>query len=324
MVTIRGHFSLSQHPLAPSAADTSGVVRVSRAAGGRGIEPHRNEVTEILPLDGFNFDDLDWRDEVSDLGDLDYSNDSAFDNEAQVLLAPELDDLDEADDPAPLWLAAPVTEVLPRVVVGPTAEPRRVRARATDVVGVARHGGQHRKEPTSAARGRVLISAMAAGAPPRRRHTATSHADTPKTETVLTANAPRSPAGRPTTPSAARRWSRSSRRPPPPCTTQELAKGVAFANDRAQRDGATAAAALRDADEGHLHLQLRLPLGGCCMPASTWPIRSGRRSWRYPTASHRGGPGRRLRDAGQAAPRRRHGDALRPHQHDAGQPSASG
>lgn len=227
---------MSQHRLAPTAADTSGVVRVSRAAGGRGIEPHRNEVTEILPLDGFNFDDLDWRDEAGDLGDLDYSDDSAFDNEAQVLLAPELDDLDEADDPAPLWLAAPVTEVLPRVVVGPTAEPRRVRARATDVVGVARHGGQHRKEPTSAARGRVLISAMAAGAAAAAAHTATSHADTPKTETVLTANASALTGG------SANNTIRGAQVVAlQPASTaalhnQELAKGVAFANDRAQRE----------------------------------------------------------------------------------------
>ncbi|MCV7312957.1 M23 family metallopeptidase [Mycobacterium paraffinicum] len=210
-------------------------MRVGRAAGGRGIEPHRNEVTEILPLDGFDFDDLDWREEVTDLGDLDYSNDSTFDNEAQVLLAPELDDLNEADDPAPLWLAAPVTEVLPRVIVRSAAEPRI--GRAHDVVGVARRGGQHRKEPTSAARGRLLISAMAAGAAAAAAHTATSHADTPKTEAVLTANASALTGGSGN--------SNTIRGPQvvalePAATAalhnQELAKGVAYANDRAQRE----------------------------------------------------------------------------------------
>ncbi|OBB97754.1 M23 family metallopeptidase [Mycobacterium sp. 852002-30065_SCH5024008] len=210
-------------------------MRVGRAAGGRGIEPHRNEVTEILPLDGFDFDDLDWREEVRDLGDLDYSNDSTFDNEAQVLLAPELDDLNEADDPAPLWLAAPVTEVLPRVIVRSAAEPHI--GRAHDVVGVARRGGQHRKEPTSAARGRLLISAMAAGAAAAAAHTATSHADTPKTEAVLTANASALTGGSGN--------SNTIRGPQvvalePAATAalhnQELAKGVAYANDRAQRE----------------------------------------------------------------------------------------
>ncbi|WP_156749696.1 M23 family metallopeptidase [Mycobacterium sp. E1747] len=210
-------------------------MRVGRAAGARGIEPHRNEVTEILPLDGFDFDDLDWRDEVGDLGDLDYSNDSTFDNEAQVLLAPELDDLNEADDPTPLWLAAPVIEVQPRVVIGP-AEPRPRRVHTTDVVAVARHGGAHRKQPTSATRGRLLISAMAAGAAAAAAHTATSHADTPKTEAVLTANASALTGG------SANNTIRGAQviALQPAATAavhnQELAKGVAFANDRAQRE----------------------------------------------------------------------------------------
>src|SRR5208337_1487718 len=141
MVTIRGHLSLPQHRSARSSAVT-GVVRVGRAAGGRWTELHRNEVTEILPLDGFNFDDLDLHDDVSDLGDLHFSNDSAFDDEAQVLLAPELDDLNETDNLAPLWLAAP-TEILPRVTVESGTEPRLDRSHATDVIGVARRGGQH-------------------------------------------------------------------------------------------------------------------------------------------------------------------------------------
>lgn len=80
---------MSQHRFARSTAKT-GVVRVGRAAGARWTEPHPNEVTEILPLDGFDFDDLDFVDEWGDLSDLDFSNDSTFDNEAQVLLAPSL------------------------------------------------------------------------------------------------------------------------------------------------------------------------------------------------------------------------------------------
>ncbi len=183
---------MSQHRFARPSAVTEGVVRVGRAAGARWSEaPHRTEVTEILPLDGFDFDDFDFdfSDDAGELRDLDFSNDSTFDNEAQVLLAPELDDLHAADDLRPVWLAAPVTEVLPRVVIEPRTERRLDRPHATDVVGVASRGGQHRKQPTSAARGRLLISAMAAGAAAAAAHTATSHADTPKTDAVLTANA---------------------------------------------------------------------------------------------------------------------------------------
>ncbi|AJK80313.1 membrane protein [Mycobacterium avium subsp. paratuberculosis] len=228
---------MSQHRFARSSAVTTGVVRVGRAAGARSAEPHRTEVTEILPLDGFDFDDLDFCDDAGDHGDLDFSTDSPFDNEAQVLLAPELDDLNETDDLRPLWLAAPVTEVLPRTTVAARTERRPERPRGADVVGVARRGGQHRKQPTSAARGRLLISAMAAGATAAAAHTATSHADTPKTDAVLTANASSLTGGA--------GGSNTVRGPQviaaePAATAalhnQELAKGVAFANDRAQRE----------------------------------------------------------------------------------------
>lgn len=209
------------------------MVRVGRAAGARGTEPHRNEVTEILPLDGFNFDDLKFGDDVTELDGLDFSSDSAFDNEAQVLLAPELDDLHETDDLAPLWLAVP-TEVLPRVTARRATEPR---SHTTDIVGVARYGGQHRKQPTSAARGRLLISAMAAGAAAAAAHTTTSHADTPQTEAVLTANASGLTGG-----AGSNTMIRGAQviALAPTATaalhSEELAKGVAFANDRAQRE----------------------------------------------------------------------------------------
>lgn len=210
------------------------MVRVGRAAGGRGTEPHRNEVTEILPLDGFDFDDLDFGEDTGDLGDLDFSNDSTFDNEAQVLLAPELDDLNEIDDQVAVWLETP-TQVLPRITVGPRTE-RLDLSHAGDLVGAARRGGQHRKQPTSAARGRLLISAMAAGAAAAAAHTATSHADTPKTEAVLTANASA------LTGAVGGNTTRGAQvvAIEPAATAalhnQELAKGVAFANDRAQRE----------------------------------------------------------------------------------------
>jgi murein DD-endopeptidase MepM/ murein hydrolase activator NlpD len=200
------------------------------------LNENRNEVTEILPLDGFDFDDLDDLHDFGDLGDLDFSNDSPFDNEAQVLLARELDDLDEIDNLAPLWLADAITEVLPRVTARPAAQVRRNNTQVEDVIGVARRGGQHRKEPTSAAKGRLLISAMAAGAAAAAAHTATAPSDITKTETVLTANASALTGGT---------GSNTTRGVQviavQPATTvaehnQELAKGVAFANDRAQRE----------------------------------------------------------------------------------------
>ncbi len=193
------------------------------------------EVTEILPLDGFDFGDPDDLHDFVDLGELDFSNDSTFDNEEQVLLAPELDDLDGIDDLAPRWLADAVTEVLPRVTARPGAQSGR-DLQATDVIGVVRGGGKHRREPTSAAKGRLLISAMAAGAAAAAAHTATSHAETTKSETVLTANASA------LTGAAGGNATRGAQvitvQPAALAAVhnEELAKGLAFANDRAQRE----------------------------------------------------------------------------------------
>ncbi|MEE6180005.1 M23 family metallopeptidase [Mycobacterium sp. 050134] len=213
-------------------------MRVSRAAGGRWSESHRNEVTEILPLDGFDFDDLDFND-AHDLDDLDFTNDSTFDIASQVLSAPELDDLDAADDLAPVRLAAPTADVVVRVPVDSRFD-RLERffesSRDTDIIPAVRRGGQHRKEPTSAARGRLLISAMAAGAAAAAAHTATGPAETPKTEAILTANASAMIGG--SDGNIVRGAQVVALQPAASAAVhnQELANGVAFANDRAQRE----------------------------------------------------------------------------------------
>ena len=209
---------------------------MSRAAGGRRTDPQHDEVTEILPLDGFDFSDLDLIDDSHDLDALDFSNDSTFDNEAQVLLAPELDDLDHVDDLGPLLLAAPTAVPAPVTFDTHTDAHRLDRSQITDVIPVTRRAGQHRKEPTSAAKGRLLISAMAAGAAAAAAHTATSHAEPTKTEAVLTANASALTGG------AAINSIRGAQviavQPTANAAlhTEELARGVAFANDRAQRE----------------------------------------------------------------------------------------
>jgi murein DD-endopeptidase MepM/ murein hydrolase activator NlpD len=216
MVTIRGHFSLSQHRLSRSRA-AAGTALQARE---RWLQHSRNEVTEILPLDGFG--DLD------DLYDMELDGlefeDCAFDNEAQVLLAPELDDLHEIDNLAPKWLAAAPTEVLAAVTIEPD----------TDLLPM-RRSGQHRREPTSAARGRLLISAMAAGAAAAAAHTATSHADTPKTEAVLTASSSMLTGAGTNEPRGAQVIAIQ-----PAANVavhnEELANGAAFAQERAQRE----------------------------------------------------------------------------------------
>jgi len=215
------------------------VVRVSRAAGAHWGEPHGNEVTQILPLDGFDFDELDLLDDSADLDELDFSNDSTFDNEAQVLLAPELDDLHAVDNLSPLQLAPPTAVLVPQWIQ-PRPEARRFEypeySATGDVIAVPRRGGQHRREPTSAARGRMLISAMAAGAAAAAAHTATSHADTPTTGTVLAANATALTGGSGTNTTRGAQVISVQPAASSALHNEELAKGVAFANDRAQRE----------------------------------------------------------------------------------------
>jgi murein DD-endopeptidase MepM/ murein hydrolase activator NlpD len=207
-----------------------------RALSDRWVKPHRNEVTEILPLDGF---DLDFIDDSGELDDLDFSNDSTFDNEAQVLLAPELDDLNDVDDLTPQLLAPPTetTAVLGGVAIRPrTGGEPFLLSDVTDVIGVARPGGQHRKQPTSAAKGRLMISAMAAGAAAAAAHTATSHADTPKTGAVLTANASALTGGVGSDTTRGAQVIAVQPAANAAVHNEELAKGVAFANERAQRE----------------------------------------------------------------------------------------
>jgi murein DD-endopeptidase MepM/ murein hydrolase activator NlpD len=210
---------------------TTDVVRVGRAAGGRWTEPNQDDVTEILPLDGFDFDDLDL-DVVESVGELDLSDDSTFDNEAQVLLAPELDDLHDVDDLTPQLLAVPLLANFD----ADTDARHLARSPITDVIPVARRAGQHRKQPTSAARGRLLISAMAAGATAAAAHTAISHADPPKTEAVLTANASALTGGGATNTVRGAQVIAVQPAANVAVHNEELARGLAFANDRAQRE----------------------------------------------------------------------------------------
>ncbi len=232
------------HRFARTSAVATGVVRVGRAAGGRAVEPHRNEVTEILPLDGFDFDDLDFND-ATDLAELDFSDDSTFDNAAQVLLAPELDDLNDADNLAPLRLAAPAVVRLPadsrfdrshRTGRDAARDTGADRLQDTDVIPLVRRAGQHRKQPTSAAKGRLLISAMAAGAAAAAAHSATGHAAPAQAEPMLAANT--SSLGGGSAGDATRGAQVIAVRPAASAAlhNQELARGVAFANDRAQRE----------------------------------------------------------------------------------------
>lgn len=172
--------------------------------------------------------------ELADLDELDFGeSEFAFDD--LLLQAPELDDLDDTDDLTPMWLAAPATEVLPRVSVA-TA---RAITEVINVTPVPRRGGSHRKQPTSAAKGRLLIGAMAAGAAAAATHTAVSQTDNnTKIETVLTANASTLTGGSGNAGASTARGVQVIAAQPANAAlhNEELARGVAFAQERAQRE----------------------------------------------------------------------------------------
>lgn len=200
---------------------------MTRAPRDRWLHHPRNDVTEIIPLDGC--DELDAL-ELADLDDLDFGE-AEFDLEDQLLRAPELDDLNDSDDLlTPSWLAAPVTEVLAKLTIAPV--------HTTDVTPVPRRGGSHRKQPTSAAKGRLLIGAMAAGAAAAATHTAINQSDHPTIETVLTANASTLSGGSGATGASATRGVQIVAAQPANIAfhNEELARGLAFAQERAQRE----------------------------------------------------------------------------------------
>lgn len=130
------------------------------------------EITDIIPFNEFGgltdlYDDAESFVDVA----LDRDSQAIFDRDSQVISAPELDDLLDAEAEAPLPLGVPAEF---------RADPRDERAfghayrdsrtdvsdgaAATDIIAIGRRG-QHRKpEPTTAGKGRLMIAAMAAGA----------------------------------------------------------------------------------------------------------------------------------------------------------------
>src|SRR6201996_6494987 len=164
---LEGQIRLTQHAFARSTAQVS--VWGSRD---RRSDLDRNEVTDIIPFNEFG-----------NLDDLDFSDNSAFNKEEQVLRAPELDDLDDTDNLTVMALARPSedeTRVLPRF----DSHRPELHSRRDDSDLPGRRG-QHRKQLTGPARGRVLIGAMAAGAAAAAAHSATETPDHSKAQTVL-------------------------------------------------------------------------------------------------------------------------------------------
>jgi murein DD-endopeptidase MepM/ murein hydrolase activator NlpD len=190
------------------------------ASRGSVSAPSRNEVTDIIPFNEFGM-----------LDDLDFSANSHFDKEAQVLRAPELDDLDDTDNLVVMKLAGP--SVWERRIDPLGRDAHRGKS---DAELIARRG-QHRKQLTGPARGRVLIGAMAAGAAAAAAHSATEAPDHSKAKTVLAAQAATTNGAGPISTSGGG-MQMVTVQPAANVAVHnaELAHGVAFAQERAQRE----------------------------------------------------------------------------------------
>jgi murein DD-endopeptidase MepM/ murein hydrolase activator NlpD len=208
---------LTQHTFARSTAQGS-----FWGSRDRRLDLDRNEVTDIIPFNEFG-----------NLDDLDFSDNTAFDKEAQVLRAPELDDLHDTDNLTVLRLAGP-SEVEPSG--GRRVDSYRYELARRHETDLPARPGQHRKQLTGPTRGRVLIGAMAAGAAAAAAHSATHTSDHSKAETVLTADAAAMNGG--TISTSARGMQMVTVQPATNVAVHnaELAHGVAFAQERAQRE----------------------------------------------------------------------------------------
>ena len=166
----------------------------------RGLELDRNKVTDIIPFNEFG----------------------------------KLDDLDDSDNLTVLRLAGPSeveTSVLPRVDLGRP----ELRSRRSDPDWPGRRG-QHRKQPTGPARSRVLIGAMAAGAAAAAAHSATHASAHARAETVLAADSASMNGGAISTSYRGMQMVAVQPAANVAVHNAELAKGVAFAQERAQRE----------------------------------------------------------------------------------------
>lgn len=185
------------------------------------------EVTDIIPFNEFG-----------DLHDLDLSE-SAFDRDALVNAAPELDDLHEADDVEPVQLAVPLEFQLPE-----GSERRSSHAYRdshtdtsdgmddTDIIDLRDRSGSHRKlDGAGPVKGRLVAAAIAIGATAAAGYSMMTSGDQRTSTTLAAEHAP-------VTEGTSDGIQIISVEPASASSVhnQELANGAAFAQERAERE----------------------------------------------------------------------------------------
>lgn len=193
------------------------------------------DVTDIIPFNEFG--------DLSDtVDDLDFCNSSAFDREARVIGAPELDDLHHTDDLVPLRL------VIPSEFAAAPGAAQRSRAYRdsrtdrsdgldrTDVIDM-RRGGSHRKLNDGYVKGKLVAAAMAVGATAAAGYSMAT-ANTPEADALVAAG-PSAFVDEAGVAAASSEGMQIVSVAPAASTDahgEEFAKGAAFAAERAERE----------------------------------------------------------------------------------------
>ena len=172
-------------------------------------------MTDIVPVNEFgSLDELDFLD-------------NAFDDDAEVLYAPELDDLTDTDNLVALQL---------ELRSDLDEEYRAYEENANAVTDVLPRIGQHRKPATSALRGRILVAAMAVGGAAAAAHSAITPSDTAHAQTVVAADQTALTGGVINGSSQGVQLVTVAPTASTSVHSEEFAKGVAFAQERAERE----------------------------------------------------------------------------------------
>ncbi|WP_199254114.1 M23 family metallopeptidase [Mycolicibacterium mengxianglii] len=183
--------------------------------------PAANEVTDIVPFNEFG-----------SLEDFDLPRtafDDPFSADADVLHAPELDDLHDVDDIVPVRLSR-------RSDLEDAFVAELHSGYDPDITEVIPRAGQHRKPAASALKGRVMIAAMAAGAAAAAAHSAVNPSDTGSTEAVLAADQRSMNSATMDTATQGIQVVSVSPAASTSLHSEELAKGAAYAQERAERE----------------------------------------------------------------------------------------
>lgn len=187
------------------------------------------EVTDIIPFNEFG-----------KLADVDFRENCAFDRESAVISAPELDDLHDTDDLAPLHLA------VPSEFQRASRHRRRTHAYrdshtdtsdgmdTTDVINIGRRG-VHRK-PDVPVKGRLVVAAMAVGATAAGAYSMTHPSAKEAEATVLAADQTAFSGGAITGSMDGMQVVAVTPAASSAVHTEEIQKAAAFAHERAERE----------------------------------------------------------------------------------------